>query len=573
MRNSSLFLLIVSFCLTIQLKADTKHYLVYLTDKTKNDYTLERPWEFLSVESIDRRNKFGIEIEDRDLPVSENYVQQLKFIFGVKCLHSSKWLNAVHIALEDSTPLKAIKNQSFVLKIEYLGTYNSKKNKEIKSIPDLYFQKSKDLQALKRKYKLSALGPDSFNNSQNQCMVIGIPLVHRSGYAGKGVHIAVFDAGFLNAYQTPGMEDLIEKSTYVRDFVDEDNSVWEDDKHGANVLSFMKTFQPGKYIGTAPFARYSLMRTEIADAELPLEELNWLLAAESADSLGVDMIIGSLGYHTFDESELNHSHADLNGVTSIAAKAANIAHSKGIAVICSAGNEGNKKWRKIGTPADAIGSLAIGSCDLSGVHSNFSSVGLSADGRIKPNFTVPGFAVTVASPNGFYKGNGTSYSAPMFAGALACLMEFRPSYHPDSLLNYVLFSSTHQNYPDSLYGYGIPNFGLALYRMGAWINQVHGDYFWNETESKVFFQDINLFLLSYSNQKVKIEIQGLRKKKYKSFHKENYSIKAGQWLHNDFLFNYLNDKMSNKKSLKYKKIKVIIQTESKTFVKVFDFNT
>jgi serine protease AprX len=573
MRNNSLLLLIVSYFLTIHLKAETKHYLVYLTDKSKNDYNIERPWEFLSIDAIDRRNKYGIEIEELDLPVSENYIQQLKFISGVKYLHSSKWLNAVHIALEDSTPIQSIKKQSFVVKIEYLGTYDSKKNKDIKTIPELYFQKSKDLQTLKRKFKLSSLSPDSFNNSQNQNMVIGIPLVHQTGYAGKGIHIAVFDAGFHNAYQTPGMEDLIEKSTFVRDFVDEDNSVWEDDKHGANVLSFMKTFQPGKYIGTAPFARYSLMRTEIADAELPLEELNWLLAAESADSLGVDMIIGSLGYHTFDESELNHKHADLNGITSIAAQAANIAHNKGIAVICSAGNEGNKKWRKIGTPADALGALAIGSSDLSGMHSNFSSEGLSADGRIKPNFTVPGFAVTVSSPNGFYKGNGTSYAAPIFAGAMACLMEYRPNFHPDSLLNYILFSSTHQNYPDSLYGYGIPNFGLALYRMGAWINTVREDYFWNETESIIFFQDINLYLLSYSNQKITIDIQGFRKKKFKTFHKVNCNLKAGQWLHNDFLFNYLNTKMSDTNKLKYKKIKVIIQTESKTFIKIFAFNS
>lgn len=573
MSKKVIYWLVFTFFLSINSKADTRHYLVYLKDKAKSEFNLDRPWEFLSVEAIDRRSKYGIEIEEMDLPVSNNYIQQLKFIHGVKCLHSSKWLNAVHIALEDTNSIQSIKNQSFVLKLQYLGTYESKEKIDIKDIEDLYFQRSKDLQTLKRNFKLNTLNPDSFNYSKNQNMVLGMPLVHQLGYTGKGIHIAVFDAGFHNAYQTPGMEDLIEKSTYIRDFVDEDNSVWEDDKHGANVLSFMKTFNPGKYIGTAPFATYSLMRTEIADAELPLEELNWLLAAESADSLGVDMIIGSLGYHTFDESELNHSHADLNGTTSLAAQAANIAKQKGIAVVCSAGNEGNKKWRKIGTPADAMGAWAIGASNLEGFHSNFSSVGNTADGRIKPNFTVPGFAVTVASPNGFYKGNGTSYSAPMFAGAVACLMQYRPAYHPDTLLNYILFSATHNHAPDSLYGFGLPNFGLALYRLGAWVNTVREDYFWNENESQIFFQDVNLYLLSYSNQKVKIEVQGFRKKKFKTFHKETINMNAGQWLHNDYLFHFFNSDKNNKKSTKFKKIKVIIETETKTFTKIFTFNS
>ena len=102
---------------------------------------------------------------------------------------------------------------------------------------------------------------------------------------------------------------------------------------------------PGELIGTAPKADYWLLRSEDGLTEYLVEEYNWVCAAEYADSVGADIINSSLGYTTFDDSTLNHTWAELDGNTTPVTRGANIAASKGIVVVNSAGNSGNSAWR------------------------------------------------------------------------------------------------------------------------------------------------------------------------------------------------------------------------------------
>jgi len=247
------------------------------------------------------------------------------------------------------------------------------------------------------------------------------------------------------------------------DFVARDTSIYGDASHGMSVLSTMAANLPGEFIGTAPDASYLLCRTEDTSSESPVELDYWIAAAEFADSAGADIINSSLGYTTFDNSDFDFSYSDMNGDTIRGTRGADIAASKGILVVNSAGNSGNNPWQYIGAPADGDSVLAIGAVTSQGFIANFSSEGPSADGDVKPNVCAQGQAATILNNGGeVVTGNGTSFSGPIMAGMAACLWQI----HKDSLTNMEIFhaieASAHKfKNPDGLYGYGIPNFAKA----------------------------------------------------------------------------------------------------------------
>jgi len=196
---------------------------------------------------------------------------------------------------------------------------------------------------------------------------------------------------------------------------------------------------------------------------MPIEEYNWAAAAEYADSIGVDVISSSLGYSRFDDSSLNHTYADLDGNTTVAARAADWAASKGIVVVNSAGNSGNNDWFYITTPADADSILAVGAVDADEKSTAFTSHGYSADGRVKPDVMGMGALDFVANPDVMdYKvGSGTSYSCPTIAGMAACLIQAHPNRTSQEIVQAIRRSADRFFNPDTTYGYGIPDFQLA----------------------------------------------------------------------------------------------------------------
>lgn len=507
----------------------TAHWFIEFKDKHNSLYSVDRPWEFLSVKAIDRRNKFGINIDEQDLPVNADYVQTIDFLRGTSIVQTTKWLNGVEVILDGSANIEEIRQQTFVKQVVFLGKLAKRAKQAADEIDNEYYSKARALGEKKTLYKDSIFSYSQYNKSLEQLAMIGLPDLHRRQLMGQGMTIAILDAGFSNAYRVKGMEDLLDERTIIRDFVDYDNSVWEDDAHGAKVLSFMKTFNPGQYIGSAPLADYILLRTEIGSQEYPLEELKWVFAAEYADSIGVDMIIASVGYHTFDDSKLNHKYSELDGKSTLVARGANKANASGIAVVCSAGNEGQGKWRKVGTPADADGVFAIGACRDDGSRASFSSEGIN-NGKIKPDFTAPGQRVTIASHNGFYPGNGTSYATPIFAGALACLMQAFPYWTPDSLKNGIKLSCTHYLHRDTLMGYGIPDMDLAYVRLS---NMVFKYDFTPSSATLTLARYTTVILKSSKRQKVKITVSYKDKKRYKKISSKSYHLEYGEWLRDE----------------------------------------
>jgi hypothetical protein len=183
---------------------------------------------------------------------------------------------------------------------------------------------------------------------------------------------------------------------------------------------------------------------------------------EYADSAGADIVNSSLSYSVFDNMSDNHFYEELDGNTILVTKAADMAASKGMIIVNSAGNYAGSSWQYIGAPADADTILSVGAVDANGLYAGFSSTGPTADNRIKPEVAAQGAGTTLAySLGGVFSGNGTSFSSPLIAGMTACLWQAHPGLSNIKILDAVKQSGSQYMNPDTLLGYGIPDFAAA----------------------------------------------------------------------------------------------------------------
>ena len=106
-----------------------------------------------------------------------------------------------------------------------------------------------------------------------------------------------------------------------------------------HVFLLLQQIFPAIYRESAA-ANFWLYQTEDNSSEYPIEEFNWACGAEKADSSGADVISTSLGYATFDDAGLSYTYADMNGNTTMAVMAADLAAKKGILVFVANGNFG-----------------------------------------------------------------------------------------------------------------------------------------------------------------------------------------------------------------------------------------
>ncbi len=309
-------------------------------------------------------------------------------------------------------------------------------------------------------------------------MLNGVCL-HNQGYDGAGMVIAVLDAGFWHVDSLPIFDSLRANNQILGtwDFVDNDTNVYDSHTHGMMVLSTMGGNVPGQIVGTAPKAKYWLLRTEEGATEYVIEEDNWVSGAEFADSAGADVFNTSLGYTEFDSVIINsvtvvnpdnHTYADMDGNSTRISIATDIAASKGILPVNSAGNSGGSPWNFIGAPADADSVLAVGAVDSAGNYAWFSSNGPTFDGRVKPNVAAHGQDAYVANPGGgIMKGSGTSFSGPITAGMVASLWQAHPAATNMQIFNAIQQTASRFSNPDTLTGYGIPDFCAASLALGT----------------------------------------------------------------------------------------------------------
>jgi subtilisin family serine protease len=414
---------------------------------------------------------------------------------GVQVQYTSRWFNAA-VIISDSATLIKVTKLPFVKNGQTLNRRDMPASSIRRGGSVVNTAAPENLRVADER--------KNYGKAFNQASMIGAIDMHAAGYRGEGMHVAVFDGGFPGVNTGPAFAHLFRENRLPAtfDFVDKDSDVFEDDNHGTHVLSTLAAYQPGIFIGTAYKAHYYLFITEDSRSEHHLEEVNWLLAAEFADSAGVDVINSSLGYNTFDPPSVNYTYADMNGRNTIITRAADYAAAAGMLVVNSAGNEGNKPWRYIGAPADGDSVLSVGAVDSLGRRAAFSSVGPTADGRLKPNLVAQGILAAVVTPSGAVgRANGTSFASPILTGLAVCFWQSNPSLNNMQVIDYLQRTASQATKPDNLLGYGIPNFTRAQALV-------------QEEDEKVLIypnplQDNRLQIRlskEYLNQRVKIEI-------------------------------------------------------------------
>jgi len=303
-----------------------------------------------------------------------------------------------------------------------------------------------------------------YGMSINQIKMMNGHILHNMGFKGEGMQIAVLDAGFYRVDSLPAFDSLWANDQILgtKDFVRGGEVSFNTSQHGMQVLSTMGGYLPGKLIGTAPKANYWLLRSEDASTEYIIEEFNWARAAEYADSVGADVVNTSLGYSDFNDKTQSHRYQDLDGNTTPISRAADWAAERGMLVVVSAGNEGYSSWSYITAPADADSIITVGAVSASGEYAYFSSVGYTPDGRIKPDVVAQGLWSVVQGTSGNASvSNGTSFSAPILCGAVTCLWQSHPDISNMDIKKALIASGHQYTNPDSLLGYGIPDFGKA----------------------------------------------------------------------------------------------------------------
>lgn len=419
-------------------------YRVYFTDKGDKvaGYSVN---DLLSARAIARRQKAGIPVPDfRDLPVNKSYLDKISQM-GLTLHTTSKWMNTALFKSQSSIDINTLLGLDFVNNVKTVKTPGRKSGYSHK----LDFETEQ-----------AALPP--FDRPLT--MINGNPM-HSSGYDGKDIMIAVLDGGFINADLISSLTDLRARNgillTY--DFVKKKVPVYNASTHGTAVLSVLAGKLTGKIEGTAPGADYLLLKTEDVESEFPCEEDFWAAGAEYADSVGADIISSSLGYFNFDDPSLNYKYQDLNGNTAFVTRVADIAASKGILVVNSAGNERTNNWKHIIFPSDGDSVLAAGAVDGNKIIADFSSAGPSSDGRIKPDNVAMGVAITVQTSQSLTGlASGTSFSCPVLSGISACLMQAVPDANNADIISVLHSSADRYFIPDSLYGYGLPDIVTAL---------------------------------------------------------------------------------------------------------------
>ncbi len=458
---------------------------VYFNNKPNAAYYFENPLDMLSQRALNRRVIQDIDIDIKDVPLYAPYVSQIKNVIGINVVAQSKWLNCLHVQGELSD-VQSLNELSFVDSIEFA---DQSLNQPGKNTVHPFSKKSNT--------KLDVVTDFDYGSAANQINMLNGQYLHQNNFTGTGMYIAVMDAGFTNVNTASGFQRLFQNNQILEtyNFVDRNEDVYNRHYHGTMVLSTMGGYIENQYVGTAPDASYYLFITEDVNQEHPYEESLWVEAAEKADSLGVDVLNTSLGYTTFDNTAYDHTYDDLDGQTAFMSRGAEIAFSRGMLVVNSAGNSGNDAWHYIGVPADAVSVLSIGAVDASEIIAEFSSWDPTPDDdRIKPDVCAQGEGAAVIDTNNqIVSANGTSFSSPILAGVATCLWQAFPDKTNAEIAQAVKQSADKFNNPDDHYGYGIPDFQLAF-------NNLMGTEDYHENEFKIYPNP------TLGNSKISIEI-------------------------------------------------------------------
>ena len=385
MRKLISFLAIALLATGASAEQDTLKYRISLKDKAATEYSLKKPEKYLSAKAIERRRKQNLPIDSTDLPVCRKYIDEIRKQ-GVKIVVTGKWDNFVTVSCNDTTLIDRIAALPFVLSTEKVWISPGAGKPSMATERDSVLNQP-------------TMHPDSiYGRAITQIQMSNGDKLHEAGFKGQGMTIAVIDAGFHNVDKITAMQNI--RILGTKDFVNQQADIFAESSHGMSVLSCIGMNRPDIMTGTAPEASFWLLRSEDEYSEHLVEQDYWSAAVEFADSVGVDVINTSLGYYSFDDKSKNYKYRDLDGRHALMSRQASHIADKGMILVCSAGNSGAGSWKKITPPGDADNVLTVGAIDKRAVLATFSSVGNTADHRVKPDVVAVGVGSDVIRTDG-----------------------------------------------------------------------------------------------------------------------------------------------------------------------------
>lgn len=428
---------------------------LFLKDKPNSAAFISNPLTMLSQRAIDRRTKQNITLDEKDVPIHQIYLNEIKNTAGITVLGKSKWMNAIHIQATKTIIENLFSSVSFISEVEYAD----------KSINDLVQKTSLKTKGTHQNKWLETNTDFTYGNTKNQVEMLKADFLHEQNFTGEGIQIAIIDAGFPNVNTLSAFQRLRDNNQILGgyNFADRNTNFYSRSNHGTHVLSTIAGYVEHQFVGSATDAKFYLFISEIAETETVLEETLWVEAAERADSLGVDVVNTSLGYTTYDNENHSHSYADMNGQTTFVSRGAEIGASRGIIFVNSAGNSGSRVWKYMGAPSDASSVFSVGSVTSTRNISSFSSFGPTSDNRIKPDVLAQGSATAIInfSSGNISTSNGTSFSSPVMAGVVACFWQAFPNKTSFEIMDIIRKSADKYTNPTNQEGFGIPNFERA----------------------------------------------------------------------------------------------------------------
>ncbi len=481
-------ILFVGGAVYAQETADTKYWIIFKDkgvyfqqDKiTPESIAYKSTMERLSKHAIQRRLKVlpaDNLVDFGDLPLYELYMMEIKML-GIDIIAKSRWLNGVSAYLSTEQAAKVEKLDC----VSQMKVVNKLFKQNFVSLAPVENYEHYDNQIFHFKDKHNIL---NYGNSFNQMNQIDVPKVHDLGITGKGVVVASFDDGF-EWRNHEALKDLKISDEY--DFVNNDgntfsepNQKYEDANeqgwHGTATLSTMAGFKTGKLIGPAFNSDFLLAKTEYVSSETPMEEDDWLQAAEWVELKGADIITSSLVYKEFDKPYIANSYKyeNFDGKTAITTLAGERAAYLGIVVLNAMGNYTQTAIPSLGSAADGDSIISVGAVTFDGGIANFSSNGPTSDGRTKPDVCAMGVNVYVASKynSGRYEySNGTSFSTPITAGVCALILSAHPELTPMQVREALRMTANNSSTPNNIMGWGLINAYNALLYFGmVWSNE------------------------------------------------------------------------------------------------------
>lgn len=422
-----------------------------LKDKGKHStLSLNNPSGFLSAKAIQRRQKQSVNIDENDLPIADEYLQEITKIGGI-IVAKSKWLKTVSVHINDAALLPKYRALSFVADVKVVWAKRSNIYKGASGSWSFTGSNTSAAPNITISTDNSVYGPAYENIRQNKGNAL-----HQLGFKGRNIAIAVIDAGFKDADKNTMLNNV--HLLGAKSFIYEQPNPFFMDEHGGSVLSIIAGAKPSQYIGSAPEASYLLLTSEDNTDEFPIEEDYYVNALEYADSAGADIVNTSLGYKEYSLPGMTNTFEILNGATAHASRGVSMAFSKGMLVVVSAGNDGSF----VGSPADSPGALAVGMANAAGSVTTASSRGITVDGRIKPDVIAMGAgAYRINSAGNVATGTGTSYAAPAMTGMAACLWQAFPNLSSQQIRDIIRQSADRYTNPVLPYGYGFPDMQKA----------------------------------------------------------------------------------------------------------------